>query len=160
MVRSSRVLHHLQAREGRLCTSLLATCWWSKLYVQLSLRGCGADSLTSTPTSLLSIINKFAVLHFPYPAALTGFQYAVSAAAVIVLYVCAVLSLSLSLVACEFPDGPGADSQGAVCMGLLRRSLGGWVDPVNLVDYHSVRQMFPVLLTFYGSVYSNMKVRV
>jgi len=45
-------------------------------------------------------------------------------------------------------------------MGLLRRSLGGWVDPVNLVDYHSVRQMFPVLLTFYGSVYSNMKVRV
>lgn len=98
MVRSSRVLHHLQAREGRLCTSLLATCWWSKLYVQLSLRGCGADSLTSTPTSLLSIINKFAVLHFPYPAALTGFQYAVSAAAVIVLYVCAVLSLSLSLL--------------------------------------------------------------
>jgi hypothetical protein len=50
--------------------------------------------------------------------------------------------------------------KGTVCMGLLRRSLGGWVDPVNLVDYHSVRQMFPVLLTFYGSVYSNMKVRV
>lgn len=37
--------------------------------------------------SLLSIINKFAVLHFPFPAALTGFQYAVSAAAVIFLCV-------------------------------------------------------------------------
>ena len=31
---------------------------------------------------------------------------------------------------------------------------------MNLVDVQSVRQMFPVLLTFYGSVYSNMKVRV
>ena len=37
------------------------------------------------PRSLLSIINKFAVLHFPYPAALTGFQYAVSAVSVIIL---------------------------------------------------------------------------
>jgi hypothetical protein len=37
--------------------------------------------------SLLSIINKFAVLHFPYPAALTGFQYAVSAVSVIILCV-------------------------------------------------------------------------
>ena len=31
------------------------------------------------------------------------------------------------------------------------------MDPVNLLDYRSVRQMFPVLLTFYGAVYSNMK---
>ena len=38
-----------------------------------------------------------------------------------------------------------------------KRSLGGLVDPVNLLDYRSVRQMFPVLLTFYGAVYSNMK---
>ncbi len=35
--------------------------------------------------SLLSIINKFAVLHFPYPAALTGFQYLVSALSVVLL---------------------------------------------------------------------------
>jgi hypothetical protein len=35
----------------------------------------------------------------------------------------------------------------------------GWVEPVNLSDMAMVRQMFPVLLTFYGSVYSNMKAR-
>jgi hypothetical protein len=38
------------------------------------------------------------------------------------------------------------------------RSTAGWVEAVNLVDVNAVRQMFPVLLTFYGSVYSNMKV--
>jgi len=32
------------------------------------------------------------------------------------------------------------------------------VEAVNLFDFDMVRQMFPVLLTFYGSVYSNMKV--
>ena len=35
----------------------------------------------------------------------------------------------------------------------------GWVEHVNLADGAMVRQMFPVLLTFYGSVYSNMKAR-
>ena len=47
------------------------------------------DARLGLRRSLLSIINKFAVLHFPYPAALTGFQYAVSAVSVIVLCVAA-----------------------------------------------------------------------
>ena len=53
---------------------------------------CGYDNYTiflvagyCLTSSLLSILNKFAVLHFPYPAALTGFQYALSAFTVIVL---------------------------------------------------------------------------
>ena len=55
---------------------------------------CGYDSYTvflvagyCLTSSLLSILNKFAVLHFPYPAALTGFQYALSALTVMVLCV-------------------------------------------------------------------------
>ena len=55
---------------------------------------CGYDSYTvflvagyCVTSSLLSILNKFAVLHFPYPAALTGFQYGLSALTVIVLCV-------------------------------------------------------------------------
>lgn len=110
--------------------------------------------MATTPASLLSIINKFAVLHFPYPAALTGFQYAVSALSVVVL--------------CVPSPRPRHGCSGArasrarladVTTPTTPRSLGGWVEPVNLLDYHSVRQMFPVLLTFYGSVYSNMKAR-
>jgi hypothetical protein len=53
---------------------------------------CGYDNYTlflvvgyCLTSSLLSILNKFAVLHFPFPAALTGFQYALSALSVIVL---------------------------------------------------------------------------
>jgi len=42
----------------------------------------------------------------------------------------------------------------------LRSSTLGWVEHVNLTDGAMVRQMFPVLLTFYGSVYSNMKARL
>jgi len=41
--------------------------------------------LRAGPCSLLSIINKYAVLHFPYPSALTGLQYLTSAGAVFVL---------------------------------------------------------------------------
>jgi len=42
---------------------------------------------------------------------------------------------------------------------LPRSSTLGWVEHVNLTDGAMVKQMFPVLLTFYGSVYSNMKAR-
>ena len=62
------------------------------------------DACFAAQRSLLSIINKFAVLHFPYPAALTGFQYAVSALSVVVMCVARFRFLSRSLA-------PGAASR-------------------------------------------------
>lgn len=90
---------------------------------------CGYDYTTVFLTagycltsSLLSIINKFAVLHFPYPAALTGLQYLSSAAAVYLF------------------------------------GMFGFIDRVDRLQWPLVKQMAPVVFTFFASVFSNMKV--
>ena len=95
--------------------------------------------------SLLSILNKFAVLHFPFPAALTGFQYAFSALVVVIMCVYATFRLRSCSPACVCARG--------------HSSTVGLVERVALTDFAMVKAMFPVLLTFYGSVYSNMKAR-
>ena len=59
----------------------------AQLTLPLHTRGGTPPQHKTHVRSLLSIINKFAILHFPFPAALTGFQYTVSAAAVIFLCV-------------------------------------------------------------------------
>ncbi|KDP26776.1 hypothetical protein JCGZ_17934 [Jatropha curcas] len=57
--------------------------WYSTLLHQTSIYGIAAGYCISA--SLLSIINKWAVMKFPYPGALTALQYFTSAAGV---YVC------------------------------------------------------------------------
>lgn len=71
---------------------------------------CARRARRPPARSLLSIINKFAVLHFPYPAALTGFQYAVSAVSVIILCVA-------SLFARAAPRAAPAPAAQARCTG-------------------------------------------
>lgn len=56
--------------------------WYSFLLQQLSIYGIAAGYCLSA--SLLSIINKWAVMKFPYPGALTALQYFTSAAGVLV----------------------------------------------------------------------------
>lgn len=54
--------------------------WYSSLLQQISVYGVAAGYCLSA--SLLSIINKWAVMKFPYPGALTALQYFTSAAGV------------------------------------------------------------------------------
>ncbi|KAF2286518.1 hypothetical protein GH714_017492 [Hevea brasiliensis] len=56
--------------------------WYSGLLHQTSIYGIAAGYCVSA--SLLSIINKWAVMKFPYPGALTALQYFTSAAGVFV----------------------------------------------------------------------------
>ncbi|KAL8217646.1 hypothetical protein R6Q57_021019 [Mikania cordata] len=56
--------------------------WYSNLIQQVSVYGIAAGYCLSA--SLLSIINKWAVMKFPYPGALTALQYFTSAAGVFV----------------------------------------------------------------------------
>ncbi|OAY32435.1 GDP-mannose transporter GONST3 [Manihot esculenta] len=56
--------------------------WYSSLLHQTSIYGVAAGYCISA--SLLSIINKWAVMRFPYPGALTALQYFTSAAGVLV----------------------------------------------------------------------------
>ncbi|KNA04780.1 hypothetical protein SOVF_196520 [Spinacia oleracea] len=56
--------------------------WYSILRQQVSVYGVAAGYCLSA--SLLSIINKWAVMKFPYPGALTALQYFTSAAGVLV----------------------------------------------------------------------------
>ncbi|KAM3319292.1 GDP-mannose transporter GONST3 [Capsicum chacoense] len=62
-------------------TSLQST-WYSGLLQQASVYGVAAGYCLSA--SLLSIINKWAVMKFPYPGALTALQYFISAAGVLI----------------------------------------------------------------------------
>ncbi|XVE55319.1 hypothetical protein DITRI_Ditri03aG0149300 [Diplodiscus trichospermus] len=55
--------------------------WYSGLLKQVSVYGIAAGYCISA--SLLSIINKWAVMKFPYPGALTALQYLTSAAGVL-----------------------------------------------------------------------------
>lgn len=56
--------------------------WYSGLLEQVSVYGIAAGYCISA--SLLSIINKWAVMKFPYPGALTALQYLTSAAGVLI----------------------------------------------------------------------------
>lgn len=64
-----------------LSTETQAT-WYSSLLQQVSVYGIAAGYCLSA--SLLSIINKWAVMKFPYPGALTALQYFTSAAGVLI----------------------------------------------------------------------------
>ncbi|KAL8126240.1 GDP-mannose transporter GONST3-like [Apium graveolens] len=57
--------------------------WYSSFLQHLSVYGIAAGYCLSA--SLLSIINKWAVMKFPYPGALTALQYFTSAAGVLIL---------------------------------------------------------------------------
>lgn len=59
------------------------TTWYSSFLQHVSVYGIAAGYCLSA--SLLSIINKWAVMKFPYPGALTALQYFTSAAGVFVL---------------------------------------------------------------------------
>lgn len=56
--------------------------WYSNLLQQASVYGVAAGYCLSA--SLLSIINKWAIMKFPYPGALTALQYFTSAAGVLI----------------------------------------------------------------------------
>lgn len=56
--------------------------WYSSLLHQASVYGVAAGYCLSA--SLLSIINKWAIMKFPYPGALTALQYFTSAAGVVI----------------------------------------------------------------------------
>jgi solute carrier family 35 protein len=60
----------------------IQTNWYSGLLQQASVYGIAAGYCISA--SLLSIINKWAVMKFPYPGALTALQYFTSAAGVFI----------------------------------------------------------------------------
>ncbi|KAG6419682.1 hypothetical protein SASPL_116191 [Salvia splendens] len=68
----------------RLCSPPSSQCissgWYSSLLQQASVYGIAGGYCLSA--SLLSIINKWAVMKFPYPGALTALQYLTSAAGV------------------------------------------------------------------------------
>ncbi|XP_065632225.1 GDP-mannose transporter GONST3 [Quercus suber] len=66
----------------------IQTNWYSSLLQQVSVYGIAAGYCISA--SLLSIINKWAVMKFPYPGALTALQYFTSAAGV---FICGWLKL-------------------------------------------------------------------
>lgn len=68
--------------------SEIEVTWYSTLLQQASIYGVAAGYCLSA--SLLSIINKWAVMKFPYPGALTALQYFTSAAGV---FVCGWLKL-------------------------------------------------------------------
>ncbi|KAF5179943.1 Gdp-mannose transporter gonst3 [Thalictrum thalictroides] len=59
----------------------IQTTWYDALLQQVSVYGIAAGYCLSA--SLLSIINKWAVMKFPYPGALTALQYFTSAAGVL-----------------------------------------------------------------------------
>ena len=89
---------------------------------------CGYDSTTVVLTagycltsSMLSIINKFAVLHFPYPAALTGLQYITSAASVYAL--CANPAVSPSHLA-RLARARRSPALPSTCIFLIARAGG------------------------------------
>ncbi|XP_050208492.1 GDP-mannose transporter GONST3-like [Mercurialis annua] len=60
----------------------IKTTWYTGLVRQTSVYGVAAGYCLSA--SLLSIINKWAIMKFPYPGALTALQYFTSAAGVLV----------------------------------------------------------------------------
>ncbi|KAJ6323959.1 hypothetical protein OIU76_011290 [Salix suchowensis] len=75
-------------RSSSPANEILAT-WYSGLLKQTSIYGVAAGYCISA--SLLSIINKWAVMKFPYPGALTALQYLTSTAGVLVCGWCKVL---------------------------------------------------------------------
>ncbi|KAJ0043676.1 hypothetical protein Pint_17207 [Pistacia integerrima] len=62
-------------------TNQIQGTWYNALLQQASIYGVAAGYCLSA--SLLSIINKWAVMKFPYPGALTALQYFTSAAGVV-----------------------------------------------------------------------------
>ncbi|KAJ0098694.1 hypothetical protein Patl1_19868 [Pistacia atlantica] len=62
-------------------TNQIQVTWYNALLQQASIYGVAAGYCLSA--SLLSIINKWAVMKFPYPGALTALQYFTSAAGVV-----------------------------------------------------------------------------
>ncbi|CAI9768230.1 unnamed protein product [Fraxinus pennsylvanica] len=60
----------------------LESTWYSSLLQHISIYGIAAGYCISA--SLLSIINKWAVMRFPYPGALTALQYLTSSAGVLI----------------------------------------------------------------------------
>ncbi|EOY16316.1 Golgi nucleotide sugar transporter 3 isoform 1 [Theobroma cacao] len=66
--------------EAPALSSKAQVTWYSSLLKQVSVYGIAAGYCISA--SLLSIINKWAVMKFPYPGALTALQYLTSAAGV------------------------------------------------------------------------------
>lgn len=76
------------AQKGSAATSSSPTIefqatWYSSFLQHVSVYGIAAGYCLSA--SLLSIINKWAVMKFPYPGALTALQYFTSAAGVLIL---------------------------------------------------------------------------
>ncbi|KAJ8758937.1 hypothetical protein K2173_002716 [Erythroxylum novogranatense] len=67
--------------EDQICNEIKAT-WYSGLLQQSSIFGVASGYCISA--GLLSIINKWAVMKFPYPGALTALQYFTSAAGVFI----------------------------------------------------------------------------
>ncbi|KAL6312393.1 hypothetical protein AAG906_039305 [Vitis piasezkii] len=63
-------------------SSEIQATWYSGFLQQASIYGIAAGYCISA--SLLSIINKWAVMKFPYPGALTALQYFTSAAGVVI----------------------------------------------------------------------------
>ncbi|KAL1193199.1 GDP-mannose transporter GONST3 [Cardamine amara subsp. amara] len=55
--------------------------WYNDLFHQVSVYGIASGYCISA--SLLSIINKWAIMKFPYPGALTALQYFTSATGVL-----------------------------------------------------------------------------
>ncbi|KAL1813868.1 hypothetical protein DCAR_0626253 [Daucus carota subsp. sativus] len=75
-----------EAQKVSVSSSLVIepqTTWYSSFLQHVSVYGIAAGYCLSA--SLLSIINKWAVMKFPYPGALTALQYFTSAAGVFVL---------------------------------------------------------------------------
>lgn len=68
---------------------LIISKWYTGLLQQVSVYGIAAGYCLSA--SLLSIINKWAVMKFPYPGALTALQYFTSAAGVLLFGSCNLL---------------------------------------------------------------------
>ncbi|XP_070671370.1 GDP-mannose transporter GONST3-like isoform X1 [Malus domestica] len=74
-----------QAQGGSSAPTLFGNIqpnWYSVIFQQISVYGIAAGYCLSA--SLLSIINKWAVVKFPYPGALTALQYFTSAMGVLV----------------------------------------------------------------------------
>lgn len=68
--------------DGPSCSSGTETTLYSTIIQQASVYGLAVGYCLSA--SLLSIINKWAVMKFPYPGALTALQYFTSAAGVVI----------------------------------------------------------------------------
>ncbi|GLT47121.1 hypothetical protein SLA2020_208380 [Shorea laevis] len=80
-VENPEVLATQNDPEASSCSGGFQVTWYNVLLQQASVYGLAAGYCLSA--SLLSIINKWAVMRFPYPGALTALQYLTSAAGVL-----------------------------------------------------------------------------